>query len=912
MRQWSVNPRRRMRVSIRFFSLFAVAWFCSAAAGPAYAALRVVDVRCEGLREAPQVDTRTPRFSWALESERRDVRQSAYQLRVTETDGQGNALGKPVETARLESEASQWVTIPGFTPKARTEYAWQVRVWDNHNEASEWSAPQRFGTGLLGEKWPADWIGDGRTVERFKTMPARYLRSGFQVERAPVRARLYVSAFGLVEPWINGKPVSEDCFTPGWPDYRQRVFYVAYDVTSLVKPGANQWGMILGDGWYSGTILPLHQYGPEPMVSAFLDLTDADGKTTTVTTGADWRWNDEGPIRMNSIYHGETYDARRERADWSAGADWNWRAVSVKPKMRVYQSYTARVSPPVRRIETLKPVAVKEVRPGVFQYDLGQNMVGWVKLKVQAAAGTEVKIRFTEMLDDQGMIYTANLRAAEATARYTTKGEGTETWEPRFTYFGFRYVELTGVEKPLADAIEGVVVHTELPRVGTFECSDEWLNKLYHNTLWGQKGNFLEIPTDCPQRDERLGWLGDAQVFANTALYNLEAGRFYRQWFNAVRDGLRDGPDGGFPDTAPNTGHGKGSAGWAEAGVLMPWVTYLHTGDRTVLEESLPSIQHAIELMANQSPDGIRHSPSAWGDWLAPGFDLFKSPPSYELIATAYFAHAADIAARIATVCERPELAARNRALFEKIRAAFQQKYVGPDGRFAEDVQTSYLLALGFDLVTPELRPKLVAHLVRTFAEKNNHLATGFLGTPLITPVLTAFGHADLAYTVLQQKTYPGWLFSVKNGATTIWERWDSWTPEQGFNKDGMNSFNHYAYGSVVGWFYDTIAGLRPLPDAPGWKRFRIAPIPGGGLTHARATLQTPYGLAESAWKIEGARLKLSVRIPANTSAEVVLPGAKTAEGVRLDGKPLAGARVEGGVVTVTLLSGAYEFDLPR
>jgi len=892
-------------------SLLAL-FLCLLTAGVAPAAdLSVADPRCEGLAEAPQVDTASPRFSWRLETKARDVRQTAWQLRVTEVDAAGRALAPTVESARTESDETQWVVLPGFVAQSRRTYAWQVRAWDNHGGASEWSSPQVFGAGLLGDKWPADWIGDGRTVERAKTMPARYLRGTFQLAKVPVRARLYVSAFGLVEPSVNGRPVTRDLFVPGWPDYRQRVFYVAYDVTALLQLGDNAWGAILGDGWYSGTMLPLHQYGPEPMFSAFIDLTDADGHVTTVTTGRDWKWA-EGPVTMNSIYQGETYDARREDNRWNtvAGGGWAWQPVSVRPARRVYQSYTARLSPPVRRIETLHPVSRKEVRPGVYLYDLGQNMVGWARLKVRAAAGQEVTLKFAEMLGSDGQIYTANLRGAAATARYVAKGSGTETWEPHFTYFGFRYIELSGAGQPLDDAVEGVVVHTDLPRTGTFECSDDWLNKLYHNTLWGQKGNFLEIPTDCPQRDERLGWTGDTQVFCNTALYTMGAGRFYRQWLYALRDSFRDGPGGGFADTAPNTGHGHGSAGWADAGVIVPWTAWLHTGDRQIIEESMPSIQHAIELMANEAPDGIRHSPASYGDWLSPGFELFKAPPSYELIATAYLAHSADLAARMADLTDRPELAARDRAIHDRVKAAFQRAYLAPDGRIAGDVQTSYLLALAFDLVPDDRRAAVTAHLIRTFAEKDNHLSTGFLGTPLIMPALTAAGRADLAYTVLEQKTYPGWLFSVKNGATTIWERWDSWTPEQGFNKDGMNSFNHYAYGSVVGWFYDTIAGLRPLPEAPGWKHFRIAPTPGGGLSSAAATLQTPHGLAASRWRIEAGRMHLTVVIPPNTSADVELP-ATSAAGITLDGAPLGKSVAATGRTVVTLTSGEYTFELP-
>lgn len=884
------------------------------AAQPAFAALKVTGLRCEGVDQLEQVDTPIPRFSWRLETARRDDRQTAYQFRATEVDGEGRPLGPVFETPRLASEEAQWVAPPGLTIKPRAAYAWQVRVWDNHGQASDWSELRRFGTGLLGTRWPADWIGDGRSLPVFQTAPARHFRGSFKVERPPVRARLYVSALGLVEPWLNGRLVTEDLFVPGWPDYRRRLFYAAFDVTALVLAGDNTLGMLLGDGWYSGTMIPRHQYGPEAMCSAFLDLTDADGKVTTITTGDGWRWTDAGPITLNSIYDGETYDARRELAGWcdpGRRVPDDWRPVTVRAGRHTPAAFTARMSPPVRRIESIKPVSVRQLAPGVHIYDLGQNMVGWVRLRVRAEAGREVKMRFVEMLNPDGSIFTANLRSAKATAVYIAKGTGLEEWEPRFTYFGFRYVELSGIDQPLPDAIEGVVVHTDLPRTGTFECSNPLLNQLWHNTLWSQKGNFLELPTDCPQRDERAGWTGDAQVFAPTSLYNMDAGAFYRQWLFSLRDGLRDDPNGGFPDVAPFTGFGHGSAGWAEAGMVVPWTVWLHTGDRRVLEENLPAIQHALELMAAQAPDGIRRSPPAWGDWLAPGFPKYKSPPRQDLIATAYFAHAADLAAQMADVLGRPELAASNRALRDKARTAYQRAYIAADGRVADDVQTSYLLTLAFDLASPAQRPQIAAHLLRTIADKDHHLATGFLGTPLLTPVLTGLGRADIAYRILLQTTYPGWLFTVKNGATTIWERWDSWTPEEGFNKDGMNSFNHYAYGSVVGWFYSDIAGLQPLPEAPGWKKFRIAPVPGGGLTSAAATVDTPYGPASSAWKIEGGVMSLTVRIPANTSAEVVVPAVDPAQ-VRLDGVPLdqmrnpADLSSADGRMTLRLPSGAY------
>lgn len=888
-------------------------------------ALSVTDLRCEGLYQAQQVDTAAPRFSWRLEVQpehARDVRQIACQLRVVEVDSYGRALGAPVESGRLETDASQWVVLPGFTAKGRTSYAWQVRIWDNRGEASDWSAPHRFGTGLCGGKWPAKWIGDGRTLLLSETAPARYFRGVLSLEELPVRARLYVSALGLVEPWLNGQKVTNDLFIPGWPDYRRRVFYAAFDVTHLLREGDNTVGTVLADGWYSGTLIPGHQYGHEAMFSAFLDLVDADGRITTITTDEGWRWTDTGPITSNSIYDGEAYDARRELADWcaprsSAGGD-DWRPVRVKHVWHgenIPAAFTARLSAPVRRVEMVRPVGVQRLGSDVHVFDLGQNLAGWVRLRVCAKAGQEFTLRFAEMLEPDGSLHTANLRSAKATARYVAKGAEVEEWEPTFTYFGFRYVELSGVEELLPDAVTGVVVHADLPQSGHFECSDPLLNQLWRNTLWGQKSNFVEVPTDCPQRDERAGWTGDAQIFASTALYNMEAGNFFRQWLFSVRDGFRDDPEGGFPDIAPYTGFFHGSAGWTEAGIIVPWNVWLHTGDRRVLTENLPAIQHALELMAAQSPDGIRRSPATYGDWLSPGFERGKYPPRYELVATAYFAFALDLAARIADVLGRPELAASNRALRERVRYAFQREYIDKDGRVADDVQTSYLLTLAFDLAPPELRKCVVGHLVRTIEEKHNHLATGFLGTPLLTPVLTSIGRVDLAYSILKQTSYPGWLYSIVNGATTVWERWDSWTPENGFHEDGMNSFNHYTYGSVVSWFYDTIAGLQPLPEAPGWKRIRIAPQPGGGLTRAAARLQTPYGEACSAWRIDEGRLHLTVGIPPNTDAEVVLPVQDVA-GVLLDGALLSRhdlavvTTCSDGRVSITLPSGRYEFIL--
>lgn len=890
--------------TFRLFTAVLLAGLClTATAAPKLAVSRL---RCEGLDAPNLVDTAQPRLSWQLDSSASGVKQTAYQVRITELGADGKPVGTPVATARVESDQSAWVEIPAFTAKPKTRYQWQVRVWDNQKHDSGWSAPQTFETSLLGGEWPAAWLSDGRVVKTSEAPGARYFRKAFDLPKAPARAKLYLSSYGVVEPWVNGRKVTEDFFLPGWPDYKMRAFYVAYDVTSLLQSGANAVGLTLGEGWYSSSLIGKKQFGQTPMVSGWIEITDQAGAVTKVATDGSWQWA-EGPVIANGIYPGESYDARKEDANWSraAGNRWTWQPAKVETKPA--GELNARYSQPVRRIEELTPISRKEIRPGVFLYDLGQNMVGWVRLKAQAPAGQEIQMRFGEMLDADGTLYTKNLRSAKATALYIAKGEGVETWEPRFSFFGFRYVELSGVAAPAADAVTGVVVHSALPRIGQFECSNPMLNKLYLNTLWGQKGNFLEVPTDCPQRDERMGWTGDAQVFCHTANYNLASGAFYRQWLASVRDGFVEGENGGYPDVAPRGFGQNGAAGWGDAGVIIPWITYLHTGDRRILEDNFATAQRWIEQQDKFSPDGIRRSKKRFGDWLAPGFGAFQAPTPYVLIATAYFAYSTQLAAEMADVLGKPEIAAKNRALLAKVKAAFQKEFIAADGRITSGEQTAYLLALGFDLVSPELRPQMVQHLAAAVAAKDNHLSTGFIGTPLLTPVLSDVGLTDLAYQVVLQETYPGWLFSVKNGATTIWERWDSWTPENGFNKDGMNSFNHYAYGSVVGWFYDTIAGLKPDPRAPGWKRFIIAPTPGGGLTHAKASVVTDYGVAASDWRIEQGNFTLNVTVPANTQARVSLPAA-TIERVTADGRPLAKFTAATGVAQE---KDRVAFDLP-
>ena len=545
-------------------------------------------------------------------------------------------------------------------------------------------------------------------------------------------------------------------------------------------------------------------------------------------------------------------------------------------------------------------------------------MVGNIRLQIRAPRGTRIKIRYAEMLQPDGTVYTANLRGAKATDTYICHGRGLETYEPRFTFHGFRYVELTGLKtKPRHNAVTGLVWHTDMEPTGTFTCSHPLINRLQSNIRWGQRGNFLEVPTDCPQRDERLGWTGDAQVFIPTAAFNYDVAAFFRKWTRDLADGQH--PTGAYPDTAPdiffniwpdNIG---GTAAWGDAGVICPWTVYLKYGDARILAENYPAMTRSIAFQEKTSSKLIRPD-THYGDWLAPDASEagWGATPS-DLIGTAYFARITVIMAETARILGHTADIKYYSALRAKIIAAFNRRFVTPDGRLAGDTQTAYLLALGFDLLPEKLRPAALSNLEHTLKRRKDHLATGFVGTPLLCPVLSRFGRTDIAYKLLFNETYPSWLYPVKNGATTMWERWNSWTPDKGFGEVGMNSFNHYAYGAIGEWLYSTVAGISEL--APGFKRILLRPQPHEKLTHAGATLNSPYGKISSAWKRTRSTFTWTVVVPPNTTATAVPPAAS------LDNILIANklwCKTEGVSATthdslpaLTLMPGRYIFTSP-
>ncbi len=734
------------------------------------------------------------------------------------------------------------------------------------------------------------------------------LRKVFTVAAPPRRATLYVTALGLYECRLNGQRVGDAVLAPDWTDYHRRVRYQAYDVTAFVRPGENVLGALLANGWYAGHLGNggFQQYGTSPALLAQLEITDADGRVEPIVTDGTWQTH-ASDITASDFMLGESCDARLETPGWDRpGFDArDWPAAVVRPEKA--RELDSQVCPPVRATGERPPVALTEPAPGRWTFDLGQNMVGVVRLRVTASAGTRVTIHHAEMLNPNGTIYTANLRSAASVDTYTCRGGGEEIWQPKFTFHGFRYVEVTGLPaRPSADAVTGIVLGTDNPSAGSFACSDARINQLASNIAWGQRGNYLSVPTDCPQRDERLGWMGDAQVFVRTATDFADVAAFFTKWLVDVDDAQR--PDGAFTDVSPWRGSAAGTPAWADAGVICPWTIYEAYGDRRILERHLPAMTRWVEWCRAHSVDLLRERDRGadYGDWLSQGENTPK-----DVIGTAYFAYSTHLLAKSYRAVGDDAAARKYEELFGQICEAFDQAYVAPDGRIKGNTQCAYAMALRFDLLPETLRSKGMQYLADDIAVHGNHLTTGFIGVGYLLPVLTNGGRLDMAYALLTQDTFPSWLFSVKQGATTIWERWDGWTPGKGFQDAGMNSFNHYSLGSCGEWLYDTVAGIGWNPEAPGYRRLILRPQPGGGLSHAEATRRTMYGTVKSAWRVDGKRLTLDVTIPANVTARMILPTGDAAS-ILEGGNPLEGnPTVAPGETAFDVGSGSYQFSWP-
>ncbi|MFM9995554.1 MAG: family 78 glycoside hydrolase catalytic domain [Phycisphaerales bacterium] len=742
-----------------------------------------------------------------------------------------------------------------------------------------------------------------------------YLRKAFAVGRRVVKARLYATALGVYELHLNGTRVGDQHLAPGWTDYSKRVRYQVYDVTDQLVEGRNALGAVVAPGWYSGRAGLFHArqfYGTVPALLAQIEITYANGSVERVVTDGSWRTH-AGPRLAADLMDGEAHDARADVAGWSEAGfdDSDWSSATTRHEARRLQ---ADVSEPIRALMELPARNMTEPAPGRWTFDIGQNMVGVVRLRVEGPRGAVVTLRHGEMLNADGTVYTQNLRGARATDTYVCRGDGVETWQPRFTFHGFRYVEVTGLlSRPELDAVTGVVLGSDLPPYGTFSCSDLRLNQLQANIVWGLRGNYLSVPMDCPQRDERMGWMADAQVFLPTAVYNAGVAPFMTKWMDDVADAQRD--DGAHSDVAPAMkGLSYGTPAWGDAGSIVPWELYRTYGDTRILERHVGSMIRWVEWCRAHSTGLIRDRDRGndYGDWLSIGADTPK-----DLIGTAYFAHSTDLLTRTLRVLGRDEEAGKYEGLLGEIRGALNARYVRDDGFIAGDTQCVYTLALAFDLLPEASRPEALRRLVADIEAKGNRLSTGFVGVSHLLNALTDHGRPDVAHRLLMQDEFPSWLFPVKHGATTIWERWDGWTPEGGVHRDWtMNSFNHYALGSCGRWLFESVAGIAQERDGAGFHRIVIRPRVGPTLTRAEASYRAVSGTIESSWAIADGVFTLRVTIPVGTRATVYVPTARPAD-VLESGRPVRESEgvgvlnAEPGEAVLSVGSGTYSFAAP-
>ncbi|QYO78897.1 alpha-L-rhamnosidase [Devosia salina] len=853
-------------------------------------ALRPVALRCEHQTAPMGLNRPHPRFDWALEGEGHERSQTAYRLMVRA----GEAM--LWDSGKVMSAQTRQVEYAGPALVSDQALDWTVMVWDEAGTPSDWAEAGHLFTGLMQQSdWQADWIAryfvlpagreapaDNPYDNRWQARPADHFRRDFSTPDKPVRATAYVTALGLYELYLNGARVGDAVMAPGWTDYHQRVEYQSYDVTDLVRSGANALGALLGEGWYSGRVghnqrRAGNHYGGRPALLCQLHLEYADGRIERILSDADWR-TVQGPVCYSDFLMGELYDAQLEMPGWAQPGfdDARWQPVEVfTPEPRAPRLEAAR-APQVRETVRFPARFLHRARTGGHVHDLGQNIAGYVQLEVQARSGDRFTLRHGEMLDAQGELYVANLRHAVAVDHYIARGHGCERFKPRFTFHGFQFVELTLPDGVSPDdvTLTGIAIHNDLNIAGSLRTGSDMVNKLIANIEWSQRDNFLSVPTDCPQRDERLGWSADAQVFWKTAGYGMDVSAFLEKWFEDIAEAQL--PDGAFTDIAPSRplnpyrqSAQPGAPGWGDAPVILAWQHWLRYGDRALVERHFDRLVAWLRHIADANPDHLRVNAvyNNYGDWLSVGPASDRT-----MVATAYWVHVADLMAKLSAVVARSELARYYEDQARAVRQAFIKAFVDDDGRITGDTQTAYLLALDFAVLPTDLHAKAAGHLLRKLEEANGHLQTGFLGVKHLCPVLSDIGAPERAYDLLLNQSYPSWGFSIAQGATTIWERWDGWTQDKGFQSVNMNSFNHYAYGAVGEWLYARVAGIDWDETDPGYSTIAMRPLFDPRLGWLEAHYDAPTGRVESTWRIEGSLVTWTFSIPPNCAGRIALP----------------------------------------
>ncbi|PWG06677.1 family 78 glycoside hydrolase catalytic domain [Polaribacter aquimarinus] len=848
----------------------------------------------EGFKNSIGFYNAKPTFSWKLPVSEQIKSQFAYQILVASSKELLPDNADLWNSKKQKSTQSTFVKYQGKALKSRQKVYWQVRYWNQDEKASDWSETNSFELGLLNNSdWQAQWTGldtakdSIKGVRKFLMHRPQYLRKGFELASDVVSARLYITAKGVFDVHLNGKDVSDDVMTPGWTPYNHRIETLTYDATELLQVGKNVVAVELASGWHSGRISrgsALYENFASPKILCQLEVVLKDGSKQTIVSDESWRGTTNGPIRLASVYDGEVYDANFEIPNWNTAAfdDSNWKSVEVEAIAKNVKLAPKRHLT-VKNQTVLKDVEIVSVKENSAIFNLKQNMVGVPKVKVPMKKGDTLKIRFSEMLLKDNTFYTKNYRSAKSTDYYIAAKDGVIEYTPKFTFHGFQFLELSGYDKnakPDASWVQGIAQHSNFEKKGTFTSSHNKLNQLQSNIIWGLRDNFFDIPTDCPQRDERLGWTGDAQVIAPTSLFNYDVHAFWTAWLQSLRENQSEHKDGMVPFIVPDVLQTKsGSSGWGDAAVIIPWDIYNTTGDITVLEESYESAKKWVGYYQSK----VKKQPylpkmHSFADWLQP----YPSKPGKlgnrgdtpkDLIHAAFFAHSAHLVSKIANTLGKTDDAKKYKDLYKAVANAFENEFFDENGKFKQErqTQTSYLLGIYFDLFKPETKLKAQKYLLEEIKNADYHLGTGFLGTPILPKVLDDMGEIDLMYKILFKETYPSWFYSINQGATTMWERWNSFSKADGYNPQPMNSLNHYAYGAIGQWMYERIAGLSSL--APGYQKIRIAPIPNAEfLTSASASVKTPYGKASSSWKIENDSFKLDVIIPPNTTALVSIP----------------------------------------
>ncbi|MED0874650.1 family 78 glycoside hydrolase catalytic domain [Bacillus mobilis] len=825
--------------------------------------LTIKKVLCESKKNPIGIDSKFVKISWQLESSNRNVNQLAYQLQVAKDKEFVNIL---FDSQKVETNQSLHIPIDSFPYKAETRYFYRVKVWDNHEEESSWSKVAFWETGLKGQhNWSGDWIAAKK--ERTQVMS---FHKSFSIKKSVEKARLYITSLGVYEASINKERIGDYYFTPGWTSYDKRVLYQTYDITDLLKDEHNTISVLIGNGWYKGPLTMHHvrnYYGERRTIIAQIHITYEDGTKEKIVTDDTWKVT-SSPILYSEIYEGEVYDARLEESGQELE--------DVEVIEHSKQIIVAQENESIRKMKIIKPISISKLPNHEWLIDMGQNMVGWVRFTVRHVyMGQKIELHHAEILNEDGSFYTGNLRKAKQKIVYIAKGEEGETFEPHFTYQGFRYVKISGLTQPpqIAD-YEGVVLHTDMEKVTELETSNPLINQLHHNVEWSQRGNFFDVPTDCPQRDDRLGWTGDAQMFIGTATQIMNVQSFFKKWLQDLS--LDQNVNGAVPLVIPDA-FGKRadfdldtSGGWGDASIICPWVHYLHYGDVSILKEQYESMKKYIDYIRSQGENEyLWDTGYHLGDWLALDTkpDVFEGGTDKYFIATAFYAYSTSLLRRIAEILGENTDAKYYAELQGNIVQSFQNEFVTPNGRLISNTQTAHVLALLFELVNNNVKEKVFNRLIELLKENKNHLTTGFIGTPYLNLILSKFKRHDLACKLLLHEDYPSWLYQVKKGATTIWEHWDGVKEDGTLWNDSMNSYNHYAYGSIVEWIYRYIIGLEVDETKPAYKHFYIQPHFDSNLEWIKVKRETAYGEIKIEWRVEKEQAFLQTSVPPNTRA---------------------------------------------